>query len=194
MQALIYEPALRYRCRSLGRKLRLIGPAPRIGGNGIIDIGDHVQLGEGTSFLVGLGLPEPAHLEIGSNVSFSGFNTICVAERVSIGNYCWIGAGTNIYDNDMHPLDPAQRRRGFSADVSKIKRAPVIFEDDVWVGFSAVILKGVTLHRGAVIGAGAVVTESVPPLCVAAGNPARVIKELTEYATGDERGAALHAV
>ena len=70
----------------------------------------------------------------------------------------------------------------------------MVFEDDVWVGVNAVVLKGVTLHRGAVVGAGTVVTESVPPLCVAAGNPARVIKRLGAGATAAERLAALTSI
>lgn len=188
MQALIYEPGLRYRCRSLGRKVHLMGPAPRIMGDGIIDIGDDVIFGADMSFIVGIGLPQPAHLEIKSNVTFFGHQVICVARKVSIGNYCWIG-GT-IYDTDMHALDPAQRRLAWNVDHSKIDSAPVTIEDDVWVGLNALILKGVTLHRGAVVGAGAVVTESVPPLCVVAGNPARMIKQLSEKATADERLAA----
>jgi acetyltransferase-like isoleucine patch superfamily enzyme len=191
MQTLVYEPGLRYRCRSLGHKLRLMGPAPRIMGDGIIDIGDDVMFGEGMSFVVGIGLPEPAHLEIKSHVTFFGHQLICVARRVSIGNYCWIG-GT-IYDNDMHPLDPAQRRLAWAVDHGTIASAPVVIEDDVWVGLSAIILKGVTVHRGAVVGAGAVVTQSVPPLCVVAGNPARVVKQLSQDTTADERLAAIRS-
>src|ERR1700682_3289575 len=64
MQACVYEPALRYRCRSVGCNLRLMGPAPRISGSGTMDIGGNVQFGEGMSLLVGIGLPEQAHLEI----------------------------------------------------------------------------------------------------------------------------------
>ena len=192
MQALIYEPGLRYRCRSLGRSLRLTGPGPRIAGDGIIDIGDSVVLSPGTSMIVGMGLPDaPAHLEIKSHITFGDNIVICVARHVAIGNYCWIAG--SIYDNDMHPIDPAQRRLGWSVDVTKIKSAPVIIEDDVWVGVNALVLKGVTLHRGAIVGAGAVVTQSVPAFCVAAGNPARIVKQLTEFATQEQRLTALGA-
>ena len=191
MQILIYEPALRYRCRTLGRKLRLMGPAPRITGDGLIDIGDNVEFAEGMSLVVGMGLPEPAHLEIGSNIVFGGHHIICVASRVAIGNYCWIGDGSNIYDNDVHVLDAAKRRIRFG---NLVESAPIILEDDVWLGINATILKGVTLHRGAVVGAGAVVTESVPPFTVVAGNPARVVQRLTPSAEFAERVAALSAV
>ena len=188
MQIFIYEPALRYRCRSVGRKLRLFGPAPRISGDGVIDIGENVQFGEDMSFVVGMGLPEEASLEIKNHVTFFGHQVICVAQRVSIGNYCWIG-GT-IYDNDVHPLDAIRRREIFGI-MPEVKSAPVVIEDDVWVGLSAMILKGVTLHRGAIVGAGAVVTHSVPAFTVVAGNPARIVATLPESATMEERLAAL---
>jgi acetyltransferase-like isoleucine patch superfamily enzyme len=190
MQILVYEPALRYRCRTLGRKLRLMGPAPRISGDGIIDIGENVQLAEGISIIVGMGLPEPAHLEIGSHVTFGGHQIVCVARRVSIGNHCWIAG--SIYDNDVHPLDPTQRRLELGA-MSAVGSAPVVLEDDVWIGLNSTILKGVTLHRGSVVGAGAVVTEDVAPNTVVAGNPAREVKRVSERAGFEERRAGLIA-
>lgn len=190
MQILIYEPALRYRCRSVGRKLSLYGPAPRILGDGIIDIGEEVQFGEDMSFLVGMGLPEPAHLEIKNHVIFSGHNILCVARGLSIGNHCLIAG--SIYDNDLHSLD-AVARRAVYGDIALVGSAPIVIEDDVWVGRNAFILKGVTLHRGAIVGAGAVVTNSVPPFTVVAGNPARVVKELSEGDTVAERLAVLRS-
>ena len=57
---------------------------------------------------------------------------------------------------------------------------PVTIGDDVWLGGSSVILPGVTIGDGAVIGAGCVVTRDIPPMVVAAGNPSRVIREITE--------------
>jgi acetyltransferase-like isoleucine patch superfamily enzyme len=60
-----------------------------------------------------------------------------------------------------------------------ILTAPVTIEDDVWLGTNAVVLPGVTVGRGAIVGAGAVVTADVPPFTVVAGVPARVIRQLT---------------
>jgi galactoside O-acetyltransferase len=57
--------------------------------------------------------------------------------------------------------------------------APVKIQDKVWIGFNAIVLKGVTIGEGAVVGAGAVVTRNVPAYTVVAGNPARPIRELT---------------
>ena len=193
MQILFYEPALRYRCRTVGRKLRLHGPAPRISGDGIIDIGEDVEFVEGMSLVVGMGLPDPAHLELKNHITFGGHHIICVARGVTIGNHCWIGAGTKIYDNDVHALDALERRVKFG-DMTKVESAPITIEDDVWIGIDALILKGVTLHHGAVVGAGAVVTEDVPSFCVAAGNPARVVRQLTPTASPSDRLTALHSV
>ena len=58
--------------------------------------------------------------------------------------------------------------------------APVIIEDDVWIGARAIILPGVIIGKGSVIGAGAVVAKSIPPYSVAVGNPARVVKTRTD--------------
>ena len=59
-----------------------------------------------------------------------------------------------------------------------IKSAPVVIEDHVWIGFNVAILKRVTIGKGAIIGAGSVVTQDVEPFTVVAGNPAKIIKQL----------------
>ena len=114
-----------------------------------------------------------AVLEIGDNFAMTG-GIICAAEKVVIGNRVAVGANTTIVDTDFHPLDPEQRRM----HPQEAKTAPIIIEDDVFIGMSCLILKGVTIGSGSVIGAGSVVTTDVPPRVVAAGNPAKVIRQL----------------
>jgi len=63
-------------------------------------------------------------------------------------------------------------------DWSHVDMKPIIISDKVWIGFNATILKGVTIGEGSVIGACSVVTRDVPPNCVFAGNPAKLIKEI----------------
>ncbi len=179
MQALVREPMLRFRCAKVGCRLRMYGTAPRIMGDGIIEIGDDVELADDMALMVGLGLPEPARLEMKNHITFGGHHIISVARGVRIGNHCWIGPGANIYDNDLHPVDAAQRRLRWG-NSDRVKSAPVIIEDDAWVGLNATILKGVTLHRGAIVAAGAVVTQDVPPFAIVAGNPARVVRQLAD--------------
>ena len=86
-----------------------------------------------------------------------------------------IGSGCLITDTDSHPLNWEDRLHN---DDSKTKSKPIIIEDNVFIGARSIVLKGVTIGRGSVIGAGSVVIHSVPSNVVACGNPARVIKKL----------------
>lgn len=100
-------------------------------------------------------------------------------DSVTIGNNVKIGACVLITDTDAHPLDYLARRTSNEGT----KSAPIIIEDDVWVEAHSIILKGVTIGARSIIGAGSVVTKSIPADCVAAGNPCKVIKklEMIEY-------------
>lgn len=100
-------------------------------------------------------------------------NTGCViacANHITIGEGAAIARGVFIYDSDHHEiLDEYDKQINASA--------PVIIGRHVWIGAGAIILKGVSIGDGAVIAAGAVVTRDVPARCLAAGNPAKVIKK-----------------
>ena len=100
--------------------------------------------------------------------------TLCAVEDILIGNNVMIGSGVIITTTDSHPIHWEARRLNTEPPAS----APVIIGDDVFIGARAIILKGVTIGDGAVIGAGSVVTKSIPPRVIAAGNPARIIKEI----------------
>ena len=110
-----------------------------------------------------------ASITIGNNVGISGC-TISSGISVIIGDNVLIGSGALISDGDAHALDPEDRRAGLGGN-----RAPVVIEDDVFIGARAIILKGVNIGKGAVIGAGAVVAKNVPPYSVVVGNPAKII-------------------
>jgi len=111
-----------------------------------------------------------AVLEVGANFGMTG-GTLCAAECIKIGNNVAVGANSTIIDTDFHPLDPAERR----LHPAEAHTAPIIIEDDVFIGMNCLILKGVRLGQGCVVGAGSVVTRDVPPKAIAAGNPARVV-------------------
>jgi len=91
------------------------------------------------------------------------------AGEISIADNCMLASGTYITDADWHDIYNR---------VSIGKTAPVRIEKNVWIGDSAIICKGVTIGENSIIGAGAVVVDSIPANCVAAGNPARVVKKL----------------
>lgn len=119
---------------------------------------------------------------------FVGDNTrLWSAKEITIGDRVLISHNSSIFDSDTHPLDARERHRHFVAIITEghpsridLREEAVTIEDDVWIGCNVVVLKGVTIGRGAVIGAGSVVTSDVPPYVLAAGNPARVIRELPE--------------
>ncbi|MCR0983408.1 sugar O-acetyltransferase [Roseomonas populi] len=125
----------------------------------------------------------PFHCDYGSNIELGErvfFNFNCVVLdvcRVRIGDFTLFGPGVQIL-TPMHPLDAALRRK-------EEYGRPIDIGADVWVGGGALILPGVTIGSGAVIGAGSVVTRDVPAGVLAAGNPCRIIREIT----GEEREA-----
>jgi acetyltransferase-like isoleucine patch superfamily enzyme len=116
-----------------------------------------------------------AVLEIGENVGISQTALICHT-KIKIGNYVKIGGGTCIYDTDFHPLDPNIRKK--ENDIQYKYNAPVVIEDNAFIGAHVTILKGVTVGENSVIGACSVVTKDVPPNQIWAGNPAKFIKNI----------------
>lgn len=172
---LYYEPLLKSRCAHAGKNLTLVQALPLIIGNLEIHIGDEVTI-DGTNTFAANRVYDSPRLRIGDH-TFIGYHvTISVGQEVSIGQYCLIGANVLIADNDMHPLNWEDRRRNLPVAKEMIK--PVHIGDDVWIGEGCSILKGVTVGNGSVIGAGSVVVHDIPSRCVAAGNPARVVKSL----------------
>ncbi len=105
---------------------------------------------------------------------------------VSIGNYVLIAHLVDIHDTNSHPIDWRERRLDTEALLSLSYRmptqtvsAPVVIEDDAWIGFKASVMKGVRIGRGAIVSAGAVVTKDVEPWTAVGGNPATVIAQLS---------------
>lgn len=97
-------------------------------------------------------------VSIGDRFSASGV-VIWAQTNVSIGNDVMIGANVTIADTDFHSTDLSFRKNGHKAASTK----KIVIEDHVWIGMNAVILKGVTIGRGAIIGANCVVSKDVPP-------------------------------
>lgn len=121
-------------------------------------------------------------ISIGNHV---GISSACIWARkqVVIGNYVNIGANCIIMDTDVHELNHYVRRgeKSLCPDdpTTEVQSASVTIEDDVWLGANVMVLKGVTIGARSVIGAGSVVTKSIPNDCIAAGNPCKVIKKIT---------------
>ena len=113
-----------------------------------------------------------ANIELGERVFFNFDCVVLDVCPVRIGDFTLFGPAVQIY-TATHPMNAAQRRR---EEAGK----PIEIGSDVWVGGGAIILPGVRIGSRAVIGAGSVVTRDVPEGVFAAGNPCRVIREITE--------------
>jgi acetyltransferase-like isoleucine patch superfamily enzyme len=170
------EPVMRSVCAQMGRGFRA-ERLPYMRGHGRLRLGDDVRLSGRSCFYfmrVADGDPE---IRIGHGVFIGNGCTLAAAERIVIGDRCLLAPGVRIHDNDGHPLDAARRAAGGAMEPANI--GPVTVEAGAWLAAGAVVLKGVTVGARSVVGAGAVVTEDVPPDCVVAGNPARVVRRLT---------------
>jgi acetyltransferase-like isoleucine patch superfamily enzyme len=119
-------------------------------------------------------------LSIGENVGVTSVAFIC-HDEISIGNNVKIGINTVIYDTDFHSLD-ARYRNSYPERLNGVKTRPVIIKDGAFIGGHSTILKGVTIGKNAIVGAGSVVFQDVPDEQIWAGNPARYVKD-TQYAT-----------
>ena len=117
--------------------------------------------------------PYGQNIHIGDHVYLNVQCTILDCNTVRIGHHVMIGPSVQIY-TAAHALEAEARIQGW--EVAK----PIVIEDNVWVGGGAILLPGVTIGRNAVVGAGAVVSRSVPANTVVAGNPARVIREIEQ--------------
>ncbi len=143
-----------------------------------------IRIGQNT-FLRGelLVFAHAGQLTIGDDCYVGDGTRIWSSARIDIGDRVLISHGVNIHDTNSHPLDAGQRHAHFMHIVQfghprgdlDIKAEPITIGSDVWIGFGAIILKGVTVGTGAIVAAGSVVTHSVPPFAIVAGNPAKVI-------------------
>jgi maltose O-acetyltransferase len=159
----------------VGPRTRFYVPV-RSAGCGTLVIGPRNSFGYGPAVRVGNGeiLLQPrskeARILIGRGNAFSNNVSVVASGEITIGDGCQIGDQVAIYDCDFHEIDPERRNRG----VGPIR--PVHIGNNVWLGSRVIVLKGVTIGDNTVVGAMSLVTQSLPANCVAAGNPARVIR------------------
>ena len=106
---------------------------------------------------------------------FVNYNLVALdVAAIRIGNDCQIGPNVQLL-TPTHPIDPQMRK-------DKLEAAkPITLEDNAWLGGGVIVCPGVTIGHDSVVGAGSVVTRDIPPLVVAVGNPARVLRHI-----GDE--------
>lgn len=123
---------------------------------------------------------QPLHVDNGFNIEigdnfFANYNfTVLDGAKVKIGNNVFIAPNVGIYCAG-HPFDVELRNQGLEYAL------PVSIGDNVWIGAGVQIMPGVNIGNGSTIGAGSIVTKDIPANVIAAGNPCRVIREITDY-------------
>jgi acetyltransferase-like isoleucine patch superfamily enzyme len=174
-----------YRALSEISEAALLFPETRIenhrGQRGAIRIGAHSAV-RGELMTLGHG----GQIEIGDWCYVGSSSRMWSADRIKIGNRVLISHVCEIHDWNAHPLDARARHRhfrdiltsGHPLQLTDVRSAPVILEDDVWIGFGSTVLKGVTIGRGSIVAARSLVTEDVPPGVLVTGSPARITREL----------------
>ncbi len=163
-------------------------------GSGDFTANDFDRCGSDCVFETGVLVFHPENIELGNNV-YVGHYTILKAyfkNKMRIGDETWIGqqaffhsaGGIDIgarvgIGPGVRILTSSHQEGGRDVPIfnAPVEFAPVVIEDDCDIGVGAIVMPGVTVGRGAQIGAGAVVTSDVPPYAVAAGVPARVLRE-----------------
>jgi acetyltransferase-like isoleucine patch superfamily enzyme len=179
-----------YAHEALMRARGTIGESTRLfESSNLVSVPDRLHIGEYCHILGEiLLLNSTARCRIGSYCSLGKDSRIWVQESVTIGDHVLIAHLVDIHDNNSHSLDWQQRRedginvfqRQRALDTSKVPAAPIVIEDDVWIGAKSTIMKGVHIGRGAVVAAASVVTKSVSPFTLVGGNPAREIRLLDQ--------------
>lgn len=183
---LTVTPGLRIAGVDIAEKVRVQGrPIVSLASGSRIQIGARSVLCS-DSQINALGINHPivlrtlrpgAEIVIGEDTGMSG-GSICAASSIRIGAGCLLGANVTLADTDFHSLNPANRR--YNKNPDEIAVAPIVIGDNVFIGAEVFVLKGVTIGKNSVIGAGSVVTRAIPENSIAAGNPASVIKLISQ--------------
>jgi len=141
---------------------------------GPVSIGSHVTLlgcsDKKTRLTVWSDQKNIDGINIGDHVLISPGVRISAANSITIGDSCMLASHAYITDSDWHGI--------YDRSLPPDTLSRVVLEDNVWIGDSAIVCKGVTIGKNSIIGAGSVVTSDIPANVVAAGNPAKVVREL----------------
>jgi maltose O-acetyltransferase len=140
------------------------------------------EMGSGTFFQGPITFHYGTHTKVGKNCFFNFNLTVQDDADVTIGDRCNFGPNVTIV-TPHHPMIAKEREYLLDEVGNRVRLCwakPVVIGNDCWFGANVVVCPGVTIGNGCVIGAGSVVTRDVPANCFAAGNPARVIREIGE--------------
>ncbi|MDD9303097.1 MAG: acyltransferase [Desulfobacter sp.] len=174
LQAFYVRQYLEPQLRSLGPHPYIIKPWYIELFGGPISIGSHVTLlgcsDKKTRLTVWSEEKDIQGICIGNHVLISPGVRISAANSITIGDSCMLASHAYVTDSDWHGI--------YDRSLPPDTKTSVVLEDNVWIGDSAIVCKGVTIGENSIIGAGSVVTSDIPANVIAAGNPAKIVRKL----------------
>ncbi len=192
LRVFVCEPLFKAYCREYGRDLHTDIFLHWVMGDGDIIVGDDVLFDGKISINFAARYCERPTLRVGSHSGIGHAATLTIGKAITIGAHCRIAGDVAIFDVSGHPADPSARLAGEPPSLAEVR--PVVIEDNVWIGKSAIIHPGVRIGWGSIVSAGAVVLADVPALSVVAGNPARKIGVLAAPSDTRQIGEAIGVV
>jgi acetyltransferase-like isoleucine patch superfamily enzyme len=173
----IAEPLFKAYCTRVGKGVTTGIYVPWVQGKGELLVGDGVRVSGKLSINFAARFVARPRLEIGDGTDIAHDCRIVVGRHVSIGSRVELAGAVTIRDSGGHPADPALRAAGAPPDAADVK--PVRIHDNVWIGSNVLVLPGTEIGEGSIVSAYSVVSGTVAPYTVVAGNPARRIGTLT---------------
>lgn len=171
-----YTPLFQSRLERPAPRLYCYSGMPLVLGPVRMAFGERVRISGQTTITGRTAGSTTPTLRVGDNVDIGWQTTIAVGRRVEIGNNVRIAGRAFLAGYPGHPLDAAARAAGAPDTEDQI--GDIVLEDDVWLATGVTVSAGVRIGRGTVVAAGSVVTRDLPPLVLAAGIPARVVRSL----------------
>ncbi len=171
-----WTPLLKGRLNRCGRNLYLYGGLPFIAGPVNIQLGNDCRV-SGRATITGRSRgTDSTELLVGDNVDIGWMTTIAVGRTILIGDNVRIAGRSMLAGYPGHPMDAEARAAGLPETEDQVD--DIVLEDDVWLATGVLVTAGVRIGRGTVVAAGSIVTHDLPPMVLAAGAPAKVVRKL----------------
>ncbi|MEH6453419.1 MAG: acyltransferase [Psychromonas sp.] len=183
-----WTPLFKGRLQKVGSNLNLYGGLPYISGPVTIELGDKCRVSGQTTFSGRSCATTAPQLIVGNNIDIGWMTTIAVGTKVIIADNVRIAGRTILAGYPGHPLNPVDRALGLPETDDQV--GDIILEKDVWLATGVSVMASVRIGQGTIVAAGSVVTHDLPPMVLAGGIPARVIRSLTPFDTNPAKTAA----
>jgi len=173
-----YVPMFKVKCQKYGKGMVIYDGIPELIGDINITIGDKVCMHGKTTVSSGKIHPVPT-LSIGDNSHLGYSVSITLGKEIIIGKNVLIANNVYLNSYDSHPIDHIKRANNEPPEPRG--SGYIHIQDYAWIGSNSIILKNTTIGKGAIVGAGSIVTKDVDPFTIVAGNPARVVRDYYRY-------------